>query len=130
MVTVTIINPLPYKEQPVPELNKKYHMFDDGKISESRHYVVKIVEVIPFEECSDTHLISFWEDEQKEAPWLYAEETDYIVKGVSPRILEPQYFVRTVDGGWFSLGWWGSRLDIDGSLYAQLCERTACEEIR
>ena len=45
---------------------------------------------------------------------------NYIVKGVSPRILEPQYFVRTVDGGWFSLGWWGSRLDIDGSLYAQM----------
>ena len=62
------------------------------------------------------------EDEQKEAPWLYAEETDYIVKGVSPRILETQYFVRTVDGGWFSLGWWGSRLDIDESLYTQMCK--------
>ena len=120
MATVTIINTTPYKEQPIPELNKKYHMFDDGKISLSRHYVVKIVEVIPFEECSDTHLISFWEDEQKKSPWLYAEETDYIVKGVSLSLLEPQYFVRTVDGGWFSLGWWGSRLDIDGSLYAQM----------
>ena len=29
MGTITILNPAPYKEQPVPELNKKYHMFDD-----------------------------------------------------------------------------------------------------
>ena len=36
----------------------------------------------------------------------------------------PLYFVRTEDGGWFSLdypgGWMGARLDIDGSLYNEM----------
>jgi hypothetical protein len=44
------------------------------------------------------------------------------------RDTEPQYFVRTKDGGWFSLGWFGSRLDIDGSLYEKMKEWYNVEE--
>ena len=121
MGTVTIINTTPYKEQPVPEVGKEYHAFDDGKISLSRLEHVKIVEVIPFKECWDFELLSNWNAEVTECYWLYAAETDYFVKAIC---VQPdtgvQWFVRTVDGGWFSLGWWGARLDIDGSLYAQI----------
>ena len=54
---------------------------------------------------------------------MYAQETDYFVKA---NYLHPdigaQWFVRTEDGGWFSIGWWGSRLDVDGSLYEKMIE--------
>lgn len=56
------------------------------------------------------------------APWLYAEETDYFIKCSIPEYDENDvWFVRTVNGGWFSLdtnSWWMSgELDIDGQLF-------------
>jgi hypothetical protein len=128
MGTVTIINTTPYKLQPVPEVGKEYKAFDDGKIRPSRLEVVKILEVIPFKECWDNELISNWTVEVTDCYWLYAEETDYFVKAMDSRDTEPQYFVRTKDGGWFSLGWFGSRLDIDGSLYEKMKEWYNVEE--
>ena len=127
--TVTIINTTPYKLQPVPEVGKEYHAFDDGKIRPSRLEHVKIVEVIPFKECTDNALISTWTEEVTECYWLYAQETDYFVKAIC---VQPdtgaQWFVRTEDGGWFSMGWWGSRLDVDGELYKKMKENYNVEE--
>ena len=120
MGTVTIINTTPYKLQPVPEVGKEYHTFDDGKIRPSRHAITTISEVIPFDDCSDTELLELWHNEVEECYWLYATETDYFVKAEYDD--ETAYFVRTKDGGWFSLGWFGSRLDIDGSLYEKMIE--------
>lgn len=120
MGTISLINTTPYKEQPVPEVDKEYHTFDDGKIKPSRHSIVTITEVIPFKECKDNALMSDWAEEVTECYWLYADETDYFVKGEYDD--EVSYFVRTKDGGWFSLGFFGSRLDIDGSLYAKMIE--------
>lgn len=120
MGTITIINNTPYKEQPIPEVSKEYHIFDDGKIRPSRHYKAKIVEIIPFIECKDNALMSYWVEEVTECYWLYANETDYFIKAITTHSEAPQYFVRTKDGGWFSLGYWGSRLDIDSSLYQQM----------
>jgi hypothetical protein len=40
----------------LPEVGKSYHVFNDGKITLSRHYLVKCVAVVPFdcyEECPD-----------------------------------------------------------------------------
>lgn len=56
------------------------------------------------------------------APWLYAEETDYFVKCSIPKYDKNDvWFVRTIDGGWFSIdtnSWWMSgRLDVDGKLF-------------
>lgn len=56
------------------------------------------------------------------APWLYAEETDYFIKCSIPEYDENNvWFVRTVNGGWFSLdtnSWWMSgELDVDGRLF-------------
>lgn len=124
MGTITILNSQEYIEQPVPEVGKEYHIFDDGKIKPSRHGITTVVELIPFEECKDTELLDAWKCDVFDCNWLYAPETDYFVKtefddGVS-------YFVRTTDGGWFSLGypdiWGGTRLDITGSLYDKMIE--------
>ena len=119
MGTVTIINTTPYKLQQVPEVGKEYHTFDDGKIKPSRHSVVKIIDVIPFKEAEDD-ILKEWCKNVAECYWLYAYETDYIIK--AEYVDETAYFVRTKDGGWFSLGWFGARLDSDGSLYKQMIE--------
>ena len=126
MGTVTVINTTSYNLQPVPEVGKEYHIFDDGKIKPSRHYTAKIVEVIPFAECDNIELLEFWHSESEFCDWLYAHETDYFVKADSDFDDDPLYFVRTTDGGWFSInfpsGWMGARLDIDGSLYEKMTE--------
>lgn len=122
--TVTCINLKPYKEQPVPEAGKEYHIFDDGKLSPSRHYTAQVIEVIPFENCEDLELMSKWADNVAECYWLFATATDYFVKAVSDYDKNPLYFVRTTDGGWFSIDyptcWMGARLDIDGSWYDKM----------
>ena len=121
MGAVTVINLNPYKLQPVPEVGKEYHIFDDGKINPVRHSTATILEAILFDKCEDTELIELWYKEVADCYWLYATETDYFIKASCPKD-DPMYFVRTKDGGWFSLGWWASRLDIDGSLYKQMKE--------
>ena len=120
--TVTIINTTPYKLQPVPDVGKEYHAFNDGKIRPSRLEHVKIVEVIPFNECEDEELIKLWYKEVADCYWLYETETDYFVRAKWDQDTDPIYFVRTKDGGWFSIGWFVSRLDADGSLYKQMAE--------
>lgn len=116
MGTVTVINLTPYDKQVVPEVNKEYHAFDDGKISPSRHDIVKVLEVIPFE-IAEPWLIESWKKNVEECYWLYDKETDYFIKTECEGEEDPSYYVRTTDGGWFSIGWWGARLDVTGKLY-------------
>jgi len=104
------------------ELNKTYDYFDDGKIKESRRMSVKITEIIPFDEIDEKTLL-IWKEEVEECDWLFAKQTDYFVKGDLELIdnkTKSIVFVRTLNVGWFSLGWWGGRLDIDGSLVRML----------
>lgn len=129
--TVTCINLTPYNLQPVPEVGKEYHIFDDGKISPSRHFTAKITKVLPFAKVvnPESQLYKAWEENVKEAYWLFAQDTDYFVKAESSYDENPLFFVRTVDGGWFSIDypncWMGARLDINGSLYTKMIERSA-----
>ena len=107
-----------------PVLGQTYNYFDDGKIRPSRRMEVVITEIIPFNEI-DAETLESWKEEVEECNWLYAKETDFFVKGdlkVSDDKIEKIIFVRTINNnyGWFSLGWWGGRLDIDGSLNALL----------
>ena len=124
---MTVLDLNPYKEQPVPEVGKEYHIFDDGKVRPSRHFIAKILEVIPFEDCKDEDLIAAWKDNVESSYWLFTPETDYFVKAESDFDENYLYFVRTEDGGWFSIdvtSWWQSaRLDIDGSLYKIMVEQ-------
>lgn len=110
----------------IPELNKEYHIFDDGKIRPSRHYKCTITAIIPFTECNDKALLEAWQQHTTECHWLFAKETDYFVKATSSFDEHPLYFVRTHEGNWFSIdypNWWmGARLDIDGKLYKQMIE--------
>lgn len=128
MGTITIINPKPYELQPIPTVGKEYHIFDDGKINPSRHGITTIVEVIPFNEADD-EILKAWCQDVAECYWLYASETDYFIKSEYDDGDEPSYFVRTTDGGWFSLGWFGARLDIDNSLYNEMIKRYSEEQI-
>lgn len=127
MGTVTILNMTPYKEQPIPEVGKEYHIFDDGKVRPSRHYTAKVVNVYSFEDAKEiTGLHEAWEEQVKECYWLFAEKTDFFVAAESDYDKDLLYFVRTEDGGWFSLDypncWMGARLDVDGSLYNKMKE--------
>lgn len=112
--------------QPVPELNREYHIFDDGKIRPSRHWTALIKDYIPFDECTDEDLLKAWQEHVKECGFLFEEFTDYFIVAISDYDPNPLYFVRTIDGGWFSIDypttWMGARLDIDGSLYKQMQE--------
>jgi hypothetical protein len=104
----------------VPILGKKYNYFDDGKIKPSRRMEVIITGVIPFDEI-DLETLNDWKEEVEECDWLYAKETDFFIKGdlkVFDDKIEKIIFVRTTNNseGWFSLGYWAGRLDIDGSL--------------
>lgn len=119
MGNVKIINLTPYQKQPIPESGKEYHTFDDGKVKPSRHAITKVIELIPFD-AAEKWLIDAWKHNVEECYWLYATETDYFIKAEYEDDEDPSYFVRTVDGGWFSIGFWGSRLDVSGELYASM----------
>ena len=126
MGTVMIINPTPYNLQPVPEVGKEYHIFDDGKIRFGRHHIATVVEIIPTINISAS-LTNAWQNEIERCPWLYAPDTDYFIKAEAPSYDDEYlYFVRTTDGGWFSIDyptvWMSARLDIDGTLYAKMIQ--------
>lgn len=134
--------------KPVPEVGKDYHFFDDGKITRSRHYIATIKRIITKEEAKSiifelteyfhtdngddyynykSSLYDIWKNETEEYDWIIAKDTDYIVEAAIPEYDDNLiYFVRTKDGGWFSMniqsGWQGGRLDIDGKLYESLLE--------
>ena len=118
-VTIIRLSADKYDPKPIPEVGKEYHAFDDGKIKPSRHFIVTVDEVISFKAADET-LLKIWREEVKQCYWLYATKTDYFIKAVYDD--KTSYFVRTKDGGWFSMGWFGARLDIDGSLYEKMKE--------
>ena len=128
-----------YKEMPIPTVGKEYHFFDDGKISNSRHYLAVVNEILTKEQAKkltftktdsqdkeyETTLYDIWKREVLEHDWLYAEDTDVFFKCDIPEYDKyPIYFARTKDGGWFSMdvtSWWqGGRLDVDGKRYESL----------
>lgn len=71
------------KDTTVPEVGKIYHVFDDGKITLTRHYLVKCKEVIPFKELSTDpkykDVFESWQDAVKEVDWVFNTTTDYVV---------------------------------------------------
>jgi hypothetical protein len=104
----------------IPQIGKTYNCFDDGKITHSRLYTVDIVDVIPFDKIDDETLIE-WKQQVEECDWLFAKGTDYFIKTENGEDGNAT-FVRTLDGGWFSLGIFmnSGRLDVDGKLTAFL----------
>jgi len=106
----------------VPEIGKIYKTFDDGKITKSRMYEIKIKDIIPFKKANEK-LIKQWKEEVKDHDWLYARETDYFCISETNEDNDVEVFVRMIDGRWFSFSngfLTYSLLDIDGSLYTEL----------
>ena len=65
----------------IPELGKRYHFFEDGKSGPSRHFIIEVTNIIPFEEMIDGELLDVYDTEVRECDFLYAPETDYFVYG-------------------------------------------------
>lgn len=134
-----------YKKESLPKVREYYHFFDDGKITPTRHYIAKCLEIIPFEKFKSIQidgipifnedveitvtksLYDVWQEEQKDCDFLYAKKTDYAIKCNCPIYDENDlYFVRTKNGGWFSINiqssWQSGRLDVDNKAWNQLLE--------
>lgn len=109
------------KKKMIPTVGKIYTCFDDGKIKRSRMFAVEIKEIVPFNEADDSTL-EYWKTEKEGASFLYNKETDYFIRAISKDegFGKEHFFVRCVTNGWFSLGWWASRLDIDDTLIKRL----------
>jgi len=100
---------------PLPELNKKYDYFDDGKIHIQRRDKALITEIIPFD-MIDKQTEGEWLKEVKQHSSVYSKQTDYFIKGKLEEEDVDVIFVRTVKNKWFSLGWNAGGLDIEGNL--------------
>lgn len=107
-------------KQTVPEIGKTYNCFDDGKITLSRLYTVDVKEVVPFDEIDEETLCS-WNEAIDGCSWLFSKETDFFIKTENGEDGNAT-FVRTLNGGWFSIGQFmnSGRLDVDGSLINKL----------
>ena len=121
-------------KQSLPELGKRYHFFEDGKSGPSRHYIIEITNIVPFEAVTDGELLDVYDTEVKECDFLYAPQTDYFIYGrkvLSNSILDMEdefIFIRTYYGGWFSFGhlFEDGQLDVDNSKYNEIIEY--CEQ--
>ena len=106
----------------LPILGKTYNHYDDGKIKESR--LMKSV-VTDISEFNDKLLSQEDKEDIVECGFLYSENTDYVIEAdlyIDEDDIVKVKYVRTLDGRWFSLGWWAGLLDVDNSLTVNLKE--------
>lgn len=110
---------------PVPEVGKRYHFFDDGKSSPSRHYIYEVTKVTPFNKMRKRGVKSRWKEDVNDCHWLYAPSTDYFVEAFNVSYPDEKLiFCRTIDGRWFSFGNFlgDGLLDVTGEKYRQCVE--------
>ena len=129
--------------KPIPEIGKFYHFFDDGKTSPGRHYICKVERILTMDEAKNEPIVvpnwaeclerddltytlatiyDNWQDEIERCDWLFDTETDYFIECSCPKYDENNlWFVRTKDGGWFSMdiqsSWQGGTLDVTGDIF-------------
>ena len=106
----------------LPILGKTCNHYDDGKIKESR--LMKSV-VTGISEFNDKLLSQEDKEDIVECGFLYSENTDYVIEAdlyIDEDDIVKVKYVRTLDGRWFSLGWWAGLLDVDNSLTVNLKE--------
>lgn len=107
--------------KPVPEVGKKYHCFDDGKIRFSRHFIIQVDEVLGCIQFKKKYPKEFeaYREEAKRCYWLYSTHSDKFIITHSGENNELGVYVRTKRGGWFGIGaWWNSaELDATGELW-------------
>lgn len=135
------------KLKPAPKVGEYYHFWDDGKTSQSRHYICKCERVLNNKKAkkeivkisnwdfvknkeffTDVSLFDFWKNNVvPNHKWLFDTETDYFVECSCPKYDENNlWFVRTKDGGWFSMniqnGWQGGELDVTGEIFDSIID--------
>lgn len=131
--TKNYIYPLPEKTviynhkkhlKPIPEVGKRYHCFDDSKITFSRHFIIRIDEVLGHMAFKKKYpeLFEQYRENVKRSYWLYSTHSDKFVVTYKGENDELGVYVRTKQGGWFGVGnWWNSAtLDVTGKLWENL----------
>ena len=110
----------------IPEVGKKYHCFDDGKITFSRHFIIQVDEVLGYVQFKKKYPNEFkqYVKETKQCYWLYSTHSDKFVITYAGDNDELGVYVRTKQGGWFGIGtWWNSaELDSTGEIWNSLVE--------
>ena len=85
----------------LPEIGKIYKFYDDGKITYSRQYRCKIINVIPYDNISDK-IKEQYKTLVRHYNWIFSPHTDYFIIGkVEDDIIEDQVFMRTLKENWF-----------------------------
>lgn len=111
----------------LPEVGKKYHFFDDGKLHMQRHYIATVLRIVPFDEAKDIVVKEFdynlvedgkaveeclvdqciidtWHRERDNHPWLYPSndyETDYFIEISVPEYDEYNLWAVRTNWGYF-----------------------------
>ena len=110
--------------QPVPEVGKKYHCFDDGKVTFSRHFIIQVDEVLGHQQFKKKYPTYFkvYRAVVKNCYWLYSTHSDKFVITYKGENDEFGVYVRTKQGGWFGIGgyWNSARLDSSGIIWDTL----------
>lgn len=113
---------------PYDECDLGYEIYDyycDCKISKTLKDIHK--EEVDDHRQSENFTVLNGGDTTPGKPWLYSEETDFFVEcEISGYDENTIWFVRTVQGGWFSIdvqsSWQHGSLDVDGSIYKEIKE--------
>lgn len=110
--------------KPIPEVGKKYHCFDDGKITFSRHFIIKVDEVLGHQQFKKKYPEYFrkYRSAVKSSYWLYSTHSDKFIITHKGEHDEFGVYIRTKQGGWFGMGdWWNSAtLDVTSELWENL----------
>ena len=129
----------------IPKVGEVLHFWDDGKSSDSRHYLavvthvltkeqMKMVSLTPsecFEPWEDVNgewhdvpndFLGVWEYNKQQYGWIFADDTDFFVGCAIPEYDEHiLWFARTKHGQWFSMEaqscWQCGFLDVTGEKY-------------
>ena len=110
--------------EPIPEVGKKYHCFDDGKITFSRHFIIEVNEVLGHQQFKKRYPEQFklYREAVKSCYWLYSTHSDKFVITYKGEDNGLGVYVRTKQGGWFGIGdfWDSATLDVTGEIWDNL----------
>ena len=113
--------------QSVPEVGKKYHCFDDGKITFSRHYIIKVDKVLGHQQFKKKYPDQFkqYRIVVKQCYWLYSTHSDKFIITHDGENHEFGVYIRTKQGGWFGIGdlFNCGELDVTGEIWNNLVKR-------
>lgn len=102
----------------VPKIGEKFHFFDAGRKNSNRHFIVEIIDIVPWRYITIKNIKKLIIKELERSPELFAKTSDFVCQGkILGLPLEPIWFTRTIDGDWYSIGFWSGLLDIDGTVF-------------